>query len=44
MLPIPYQPSFVPFDLTNPTFGLIKDVHYFVPDDMSHNTLFASMF
>jgi len=41
MVPINYQPSFVPFDLTNPAFGLIKDVHYFVPDDMNHNTLFV---
>jgi hypothetical protein len=38
---ISYQPSFIPHDLTNPSSGLIKEVHYIVSDDTSHDTLFV---
>jgi hypothetical protein len=38
---ISYQPSFVPHDLTNLDSGLIKEVHYFVSDDTSHDTFFV---
>jgi hypothetical protein len=38
---ISYQPNFVPHDRTNLDSGLIKEVHYFVSDDTSHDTFFV---
>jgi hypothetical protein len=38
---ISYQPSFIPHDLTNLDSGLIKEVHYIILDDISHDTLFV---
>jgi hypothetical protein len=38
---INYQPNLIPHDLTNPDSGLIKEVHYFVSNDTSHDTLFV---
>jgi hypothetical protein len=41
MVLINYRPSLVPLDLTNLDSGLIKEIHYFVLDDMNHDTLFV---
>jgi hypothetical protein len=38
---IRYQPSLVLHDLINLDSSLIKEVHYFVLDDTSHDTLFV---
>jgi hypothetical protein len=38
---ISYQPSFVPHDPINLDSGLIKEVHYFVLNDTSHDTFFV---
>ncbi len=38
---ISYRPSFIPHDLTNSDFGLIKEVQYIVSDDTNHDTLFV---
>ncbi len=38
---ISYWPSLIFHDLTNPNFGLIKEVHYFVSYDTNHDTLFV---